>query len=80
MEIQFTDDMNVVTKREDFLENSKNKSLLISKLAVSLQRDGQEVTLAKSDAHTDIVKIVIEVSLIRFLVLSYSVTKNATSY
>ena len=79
MEIQFTDDMNVVTKREDFLANSKNKTLLISKLAVSLQQDGQ-VTLPKTDADTDIVKIAIEVSLIRLLALSYSVTKNVTSY
>ena len=80
MEIQFTDDMNVVTKGEDFLPNSKHKTLLISKLAVSLEQDGQEVTLAKTDADTDIVKIVIKVSWIRLLALSYSVTKNVTSY
>ena len=31
-QISFTNEMKVLTKREDFLSNNKNKSLLISKL------------------------------------------------
>ena len=69
IEIQFNDETKVKTKREDFLTNSNNKSSLISKLAVLLECDGQEVVLAKSDADTEIVKVAIEVMSISVLFL-----------
>ena len=54
-EILFMNEMKVTTKREDFLSNVKNKSLLISKLKTALENDGQTVMISKSDADTDIV-------------------------
>ena len=39
VEILFTDDVTVLTKREDFLVNNKNKTLWISQLAALLQQD-----------------------------------------
>ena len=60
-EIQFTVDMRVAVKHEDFLSNSTNKVLLISKLYEALVIDGQEVTVSKSDADTDIVQVALKV-------------------
>ena len=39
VEILFTDHVNVLTKREDFLVNNKNKTPWISQLAALLQQD-----------------------------------------
>ena len=60
-QISFTNEMKVLTKREDFLSNNKNKSLLISKLKPLLEKDNQNVTLSKTDADTDIVRVALEV-------------------
>ena len=59
-QISFTNEMRVLTKREDFLSNNKNKSLLISKLKPLLEKDNQNVTLSKTDAYTDIVRVALE--------------------
>ena len=56
IEVQFTTETAGQSKKEDFLSNNRNKSLFISKLAVILKEDGQDVILSKSDADTDIVK------------------------
>ena len=53
--------MKVTVKKEDFLSNNNNKSLFISKLALILQEDDQEVTLSVSDADTDIVRVALQV-------------------
>ena len=63
-EVQFLDEMKVIHKREDFLSNSKNKTLLISRLAQQLIEEGQEVTLAQSDADTIIVSSAVQVLFI----------------
>ena len=61
LEVQFSDDMKVSLKREEFLSNSKNKSNLIRKLAPLLESDTQLVTMSTSDADTDIVKVALQV-------------------
>ena len=61
LEVQFSDDMKVSLKREEFLSNSKNKSNLIRKLAPLLESDPQLVTMSTSDADTDIVKVALQV-------------------
>ena len=71
-EILFTNDMKVVVKREDFLSNSKNKSLLISSLKPSFEQDNQKVTLSRADADTDIVKIALQVLFVNVYFLSYN--------
>ena len=60
-DIKFTLDMPVAVKREDFLSNSSNKELLISKMTKSLVNDGQKVTRCESDADTDIAKVALKV-------------------
>ena len=60
-EIQFTNYMEVATKKKDFLSNSKNKSVLISKLKTVLEGNSMEVTVSQTDADTDIVSIALEV-------------------
>lgn len=65
-EIQFTYDMTVTTKREDFLSNSKNKALLISKLRLQLENDSQNVYVSQTDADTDIVKVALKVLFFEF--------------
>ena len=55
-DIKFTLDMKVSVKREDFLSNTNNKTLFISKLSELLENDGQTVT------DTDIVKVALEVN------------------
>ena len=60
-EIQFTDDMRVTTKRENFLSNNRNKTLLISRLEHKLKDDSQMVYVCPSDADTVIVKVALEV-------------------
>ena len=59
--IQFTDDMRVTTKRENFLSNNRNKTLLISRLEHKLKDDSQMVYVCPSDADTAIVKVALEV-------------------
>ena len=59
--MQFSDDMKVSLKREEFLSNSKNKSILIRKLAPLLESDAQLVTISTSDGDTDIVKVALQV-------------------
>ena len=79
MEIQFKNDTKVSTKREDFLSNSKNKSLFISKLAQMLKDDGQGVLLSKCDADTEIVKLALQVLkyfLFHCCLYSYSESKH----
>ena len=49
-EIQFTQDMRVTTKRENFLSNSKNKVRLIAGLKAKLELDDQKVSVGKTDA------------------------------
>ena len=67
-EILFTNDMRVVSKREDFLSNKKNKTLFISRLCEMFYADGQEVLVSKADADTEIVKAAI---LVRWCILVY---------
>ena len=55
-DINFTNDIKVVSTRKDFLSNTKNKTLFISRLSEMMTIDGQEVLISKADADTDIVK------------------------
>ena len=57
--------MIVTVKREEFLSNSQNKTLLISKLSAALIQDKQKVTVARADADTDIVSVALKVNLCR---------------
>ena len=61
IDINFTMDMKVLVKREDFLSNSTNKTQFISELTCMLWEDGQEVTVSELDADIDIVRVALEV-------------------
>ena len=63
MDINFTMDMKVSVKREDFLSNNTNKTQLIVKLTSMLRADGQEVMLLEADADIDIVQVALEVRI-----------------
>ena len=60
-EIHFTKDMRVTSKREKFLSNNKNKTLLISVLQTELENDSQQVIVAQGDADALIVKEALQV-------------------
>ena len=66
-EMQLTDEMKVTIKREEYLSNSKNKTLLISKLKHHLEYDSQEVTVSRADADTVIVKVALKVRFYTFI-------------
>ena len=59
--IQFTRDMRVTHKRENFLSNKKNKGILIAGLKSKLELDGQKVSVGETDADTIITKVALEV-------------------
>ena len=61
-DIQFRGDMKVTLKREEFLSNKNNKSLLIKRLSISLLEDSQEIKTSLGDADTEIVKVALKVS------------------
>ena len=57
-ENQFTDAMRVTMKREAFLSNSKNKTLLIKKLEHKLKYDSQNVNVCPCDADTVALEVI----------------------
>ena len=71
--IQFTNDMRVSSRKEDFLSNTNNKTLFIQKLRHLLLMDGQEVTVSDGDADMHIVCVAIEVSNLYLKIPFYTV-------
>ena len=55
--------MKVSVKKQEFLSNIRNKISFICELCGKLLEDGQNVTLSKTDADIDIVKVALKVIL-----------------